>query len=92
MNVFIRKYRQNSFIRINISRKANCWDNSVAESFFKSFKTELIYGNLMLTNTQMETKVFLYIETWYNRKRRHSYLNYLTIEEFNQIMDYKKAA
>lgn len=76
----------------SMSRKANCWDNSVAESFFKSFKTELIYGNLMLTSAQMETKIFQYIETWYNRKRRHSYLNYLTIEEFNQKTQIKKAA
>lgn len=67
----------------SMSRKGNCWDNAVAESFFKSLKTELIYGNKLISKEQMKLEIFEYIEIWYNRKRRHSDLNYKNIEEFN---------
>jgi putative transposase len=70
-------------IKRSMSRKGNCWDNAVAESFFKSLKTELIYGNKLLSKQQMELEIFEYIEIWYNKKRRHSALKYMTIEEFN---------
>ncbi|MEG2334965.1 IS3 family transposase, partial [Chryseobacterium sp.] len=67
----------------SMSRRGNCWDNAVAESFFKSLKTELIYGNKLITKEKMKLEIFEYIEVWYNKKRRHSSLNYKTIEEFN---------
>ena len=77
----------------SMSRKGNCWDNAVAESFFKSLKTELIYGNKLITKQQMELEIFEYIEVWYNKKRRHVALNYKTIEEFNnQNNIYKNVA
>jgi transposase InsO family protein len=77
----------------SMSRKGNCWDNAVAESFFKSLKTELIYGNKLITKEQMELEIFEYIEIWYNKKRRHGALNYKTIEEFNnQNSIYKNVA
>jgi len=77
----------------SMSRKGNCWDNAVAESFFKSLKTELIYGNKLITKEKMELEIFEYIQIWYNKKRRHSALNYKTIEEFNnQNKIYKNAA
>lgn len=77
----------------SMSRKGNCWDNAVAESFFKSLKTELIYGNKLISKQQMEMEIFEYIEIWYNKKRRHSTLNYKTIEEFNnQNNIYKNVA
>ena len=77
----------------SMSKKGNCWDNAVAESFFKSLKTELIYGSNLITKQQMELEIFEYIEIWYNKKRRHSALNYKTIEEFNnQNRIYKNAA
>ena len=77
----------------SMSRKGNCWDNAVAESFFKSLKTELIYGNKLITKEQMELEIFEYIEIWYNKKRRHGALNYKTIEEFNnQNNIYKNVA
>lgn len=66
----------------SMSRKGNCWDNAVAESFFKTLKTELIYGYKQISKEQMRLKLFQYIEIWYNRKRRHSFLNNLNIEEF----------
>lgn len=77
----------------SMSRKGNCWDNAVAESFFKSLKTELIYGNKLISKEQMKLEIFEYIEIWYNRKRRHSSLNYQTIQEFNnQTNIYKNVA
>jgi transposase InsO family protein len=77
----------------SMSRKGNCWDNAVAESFFKSLKTELIYGSKLISKQQMKLEIFEYIEIWYNRKRRHSTLNYMTIQEFNnQTNIYKNVA
>ena len=77
----------------SMSRKGNCWDNAVAESFFKSLKTELIYGNKLKTKQEMKLEIFEYIEIWYNKKRRHGALNYKTIEEFNnQNSIYKNVA
>ncbi|WP_348825757.1 IS3 family transposase [Flavobacterium aestuarii] len=76
----------------SMSRKGNCWDNAVAESFFKSLKTELIYGNKLISKEQMKLEIFEYIEIWYNRKRRHSALNYKNIEEFNNQINYKNVA
>lgn len=66
----------------SMSRKGNCWDNAVAESFFKSFKAELVFGTKLKTKEEMSLCIFEYIESWYNRKRRHSTLGTLTIEEF----------
>jgi putative transposase len=69
----------------SMSRKQNHNDNAVSESFFHSFKNELIHGNELLLGKQMRVEVYEYIENWYNKKRRHSYLGYKTIEEFNKI-------
>lgn len=74
----------------SMSRKGNCWDNAVAESFFRSIKTECIYQQVFHDRKQAKLEIFAYIEYWYNRKRRHAALNYLTPEEkeqqyFNQL-------
>jgi putative transposase len=69
----------------SMSRKGNCWDNAVAESFFKSLKCELIYDNKTLTPEQLELEIFEYIEIWYNKVRRHSALQNMTIDEFWKI-------
>ncbi len=66
----------------SMSRKGNCWDNAPAESFFKSLKSEVIYGYKLKDKEQMNLSLFRYIEIWYNKKRRHSFLRNLTIEEF----------
>lgn len=58
----------------SMSRKGNCWDNAVAESFFKTLKSEQIYGNKLVSKDQMRAELFEYIEIWYNRERRHSTL------------------
>ncbi len=66
----------------SMSRKGNCWDNAVAESFFKSLKSEWLYGKTFKTREEAELEVFRYIEMWYNRKRRHSSLGYKSPEQF----------
>ena len=95
------QYANNKFANVlesykvtrSMSRKGNCWDNAVAESFFKSLKTELIYGNKLISKEQMKLQIFEYIEIWYNQNRRHSALNYMTINEFNnQTNNYKNVA
>lgn len=60
----------------SMSRKGNCWDNAVAESFFKTLKSELIYRNQYRTRKEAALSIFEYIEAWYNRKRIHSTLGY----------------
>jgi putative transposase len=57
-----------------MSRKGNCWDNAVAESFFKSLKTECRNRNKYQSFNSAESSVFQYIEAFYNTKRRHSAL------------------
>ncbi|PKH67864.1 hypothetical protein CXF59_06150 [Flavobacterium sp. ALD4] len=71
------------------SRNGNCRDYAATENFLKSLKTELIYGNKLISKEQMKLEIFEYIEIWYNRKRGHSALNYATIEEFNHQINYK---
>jgi putative transposase len=70
----------------SMSRKGNCWDNAVAESFFKSMKTEMVYQIKFATKKQAKLAIFEYIEVWYNRERRHSTLGYLTPCEFEEIL------
>lgn len=69
----------------SMSRKGNCWDNAVAESFFKSLKSELVYGTKLRPKDEMSLYVFEYIESWYNHKRRFSSIDYLTIDEFWEL-------
>lgn len=81
-NQFTNILESNALVKQSMSRKANCWDNAVAESFFKTLKTELIYHYNYHTRNQAEVAVFEYIEVWYNRKRLHSSLGYVTPMEF----------
>jgi transposase InsO family protein len=76
----------NVLVNQSMSRKGDCWDNAVAESFFKTIKTELIYRHSYATRKQAALSVFEYIETWYNTQRRHSSLNYLSPMEFAKLM------
>ena len=69
----------------SMSRKGNCWDNAVAESFFSTLKTELVYQEKFKTKKEAEDKIFDYVEIFYNRQRIHSTLNYLTPEEFEML-------
>jgi transposase InsO family protein len=65
-----------------MSRKGNCWDNSVAESFFNTIKTELIYTQRYLTRESAKQSIFHYIETYYNRVRRYSAISLMAPMEF----------
>ncbi len=62
----------------SMSRKANCYDNAFIESFFSSLKYELVYHQRSATRAQARTAIFDYIETFYNRTRLHSNLDYLS--------------
>lgn len=79
-----RKLLKTHKIHQSMSRKGNCWDNAVAENFFKIIKSELIYHLPELTIDQTRMEIFEFIEIWYNRKRKHSFLKYLTPEQFEK--------
>ena len=82
---------KNGFIQ-SMSRKGNCWDNSVAESFFGSLKTERVYDSPYSTREAARRDVIDYIEMFYNSRRRHSFLGYLSPNEFEKTIELKKAA
>lgn len=69
----------------SMSRRQNHNDNAVCESFFGSFKRELLNREKLLSRKQMRLQVHNYIENWYNTNRRHSALGYKTIREFNAV-------
>jgi putative transposase len=73
-------------IEPSMSRKGNCWDNAVAESFFHTLKTELIYLEEYDTHEQAQTAVFEYIEVFYNRQRCHSANGYLAPLLYEQAL------
>lgn len=56
----------------SMSRKGNCWDNAVAESFFHTLKNQLIHYKHFSSKAQAEQELFVYIEAYYNRRRKHS--------------------
>ena len=68
----------------SMSRRGDCWDNAVAESFFATLKRELADGADWATRDEARTAVFHYIEVWYNRRRRHSALGYISPEQYEQ--------
>jgi transposase InsO family protein len=83
----------------SMSRKGNCWDNAVAESFFATLKTELVHTRRFATRAEAREAIFDFIESFYNRRRRHSTLGYLSpidfeIKHVEETMsaDYKKSA
>jgi transposase InsO family protein len=83
-NEFTKILKANKLIIQSMSRKGNCWDNAVAESFFKTIKVEWIYNQNFINQEQAQLSIFEWIESWYNRRRRHSAIGYQTIEEFER--------
>ena len=82
----VRMFLTNKGFRQSMSGKGNCYDNAFAESFFHTLKTELIYQCVYLTREQAREDIFEYIEIYYNRKRRHSALNYFSPFEFEKFI------
>ncbi|WP_448310476.1 IS3 family transposase [Pantoea sp. PGP6] len=78
-----RFYRANN-LAPSMSRRGNCWDNAVAESFFSSLKKERIRKRIYKTRDLARADIFDYIEVFYNRSRRHSHLGGVSPEAFEQ--------
>jgi transposase InsO family protein len=72
-------------IACSMSRKGNCWDNAVVESFFHTLKVELVHHRRYLTRDEARQDIFEWIEVFYNRERRHSYLGYRSPAEFEAM-------
>lgn len=72
----------------SMSRKGNCWDNAVSESFFHTLKVELIHQKKFETREQAKQEIFEYIEVFYNRLRMHSANDYLSPVEFEQANNF----
>jgi len=68
-----------------MSRRGNCYDNAYVESWFSSLKKEWIYRSTYNNEQELKALVFDYIEVWYNRRRRHSALGYLSPLMFKDI-------
>ena len=66
----------------SMSRKGDCYDNAVVESFFATLKRELIDGRVLHMRQEAEQEIFAFIEIFYNRQRLHSSLGYLSPAQF----------
>jgi transposase InsO family protein len=88
-----QKLLDDNKIACSMSRKGNCYDNAVMESFFATLKQERVYHQHYQNRQQAKQDIFEYIEVWYNRKRTHSTLGYVSPQEFeNNIRQCPMAA
>ena len=71
----------------SMSGKGDCWDNAAMESFWGSLKTEWVNQNHYATRAQAQASIFEYIEIFYNRKRLHSSLDYVSPETFEASLN-----
>jgi putative transposase len=72
-------------LRGSMSKKGDCWDNAVAESFFATLKKEYVHHTNFKTRVEAQLGIFDYIETWYNNERPHSTLEWLSPNEFEKV-------
>lgn len=79
-----RERLANLGIIVSMSRKGDCWDNAVAESFFATLKKELVHRRRWRTRMELRNALFEYIEVFYNRRRLHSFLDYRTPAEVEE--------
>jgi putative transposase len=86
-----RRLLRDHHIRCSMSRKGDCWDNAVIESFNATIKTELIHRVKWTTREEARAAIYKYIETWYNTERLHSTLGYRSPCEF-EALDLRKIA
>lgn len=77
-----RKFLKNNNVLPSMSRKGNCYDNAYVESWFASLKKESLYRASYSTEKELKALVFEYIEVWYNKRRKHSALDYVSPEEY----------
>ncbi len=82
-NAFRNYLEENNFIQ-SMSRRGNCWDNACVESFFRLIKVEELNDYRFQNIEEVQYIVFRYIELFYNRRRIHSLLNYMTPAEFEE--------
>src|SRR2546427_6237609 len=76
----------------SMSRRGDCWDNAVAESFFATLKVELVHDAAWSTRAAARRELFDYLEVFYNGRRRHSALGYLSPRAFEQQREYEALA
>ena len=88
----VQKLLKDHHMIASMSRKGDCWDNAVAESFFASLKTERAFYRKYRTRDEARQDIVNYIEMFYNSKRLHSYLGYLSPRDFENLQILKKAA
>lgn len=79
-------------ITCSMSRKGNCYDNAVAESFFATLKTELVHDEDWATRAEARSAIFEYLEVFYNRRRLHSSIGYVSPEAFELKYEQEKIA
>ena len=90
-----RQYTAGDFVKLlnehkitcSMSRKGNCWDNAVMESFFGSLKTEWTLGKSYKTRAEAMQDIFKYVEVFYNRKRRHASLGYVSPAAYEELYE-----
>jgi putative transposase len=81
-----RRMLQDTGLVCSMSRKGNVWDNAVAESFFGTMKRERVHGERFETRSAAQSAIYEYIEVFYNRKRRHSTLGYVSPLEYEKLV------
>jgi len=79
-------------MRSSMSRKGDCWDNAVAESFFGRLKSDCVPSAGFRTRDEVRREIVDYIELFYDSNRRHLYLGYLTPKEFEEKMALRNVA
>jgi putative transposase len=77
---------------LSVGRTGQCWDNAVAESFFATIKRELIDTRAWPTRAGLRTAIFDWIEGWYNTRRLHSSLGYLSPTQYEATIHHSSAA
>lgn len=80
-----RKFCESKAVLPSMSRRGNCYDNAYVESWFGSLKKEWVYRRQYKTEQELRSEVFHYIEVWYNRRRKHSSIGYLSPMKFKDV-------
>ena len=88
-NDFNALLAHNDFVG-SMSKKGDCWDNAVAESFIHTLKVECVHRNKFKTRNEAKIKIFEYVEMYYNRKRAHSTLGYISPCEYEKLYSSSK--